>query len=198
MFGALSKLRTRWTDAVEINLAPEKAEHERTTSLTRCATIESTKHIKFQVIWQSTDILGRAKVTICTVLCLTKDDMEKDIARMLNPDELVTGPLRIGTVAYLNITFPLSRPAKRLIRPADPTIGFTRAELCRCVAEEYWKIYEAERISSCDSSIWDENQHGPGDGTGKYGIHTHGLRDLLLSGVLWHPSRDEFDLVIDV
>lgn len=154
------------------------------------------RFVDFQVIWQTTDLIGRVRISVNPYICLALPDIYDDLSRLIGRDEFVTGPLEVG---YLKIDFPLRQPTKRLIRPKQPSLGFRRAELCICVATEYQELYDAERVSSADHHVVSQasSQNGLGGGSGKYGIFGYALVDLFLTSITWNPKNNEFHLCVE-
>lgn len=137
--------------------------------------------------------LSRVKVTtVPTALMPTRivftggihlADHTKALSHLRNPEEIVI-PFEH---ALLKIDYPLTHPAT-LELDAPMSVGFSRAELVKQVAEAYRHVYEAEEETAVIKTVpLDERGtlRNRNRTDGVYGIWGHDLEDLVVTAAHW-------------
>ena len=114
-------------------------------------------------------------------------DHTKALTHLRNPEEIVI-PFEH---AVLVIDLPLTHPAS-IELDAPVTVGFTRAELVKQVAEAYAHVYEAEEETAVTKTIPVDERgtlRNRNRTDGVYGIWGHDLADLTVTAARWTRSE---------
>jgi len=105
--------------------------------------------------------------------------------------------LKKGDFLSADITYPLSKPAHVIL-----TWNENRYDLAAQICREYRRIYKEEDESSeieakriCDESP-ESNLINRNKTNGKYGIWGHGIRDLVIEGLVINPIQKTVFLYI--
>jgi len=115
-------------------------------------------------------------------------DHTKALAHLRNPEEIVI-PFEH---ALLVIDYPLTHTAT-LELDAPVSVGFTRAELVKQVAEAYAQVYEAEEETAVTKTVPLEERgtfRNRNRTDGVYGIWGHDLEDLVVTAAHWTRTHD--------